>query len=341
MPEELVSKWGERKLLKSIFKRFFRACPNLKVGMGDDAAIIQPRPGRNLVFTTDTLIEKIDFDFDYTTFEQAGHKAMAANLSDIAAMGAFPRYFLLSLAFPSTTSVSRILGLIRGADRLAKRNGTCLIGGDLSEAPKVTIGITLIGEVRPDHSLLRHGSHPGDTLFVTGTLGDSKAGLELLRQFGTSNPEPWRKSLFRRHLTPLPRLKEGQLLSQKKLASAMIDISDGFFIDILNLTQASDVGAEIHLDNLPLSPSLREYGKRRKVDPALVALSGGEDFELLFSVSPQKIKNMNQLIQSGKIGARSVGKITRKKGIRYLDREGNLLKLKDMGFEHFISTSKS
>lgn len=335
MPERTLSQLGERKLLKTIFKRFVKTSPGLKVGMGDDAAIVQPRKGWNLVYTTDTLVEKVDFDFDYATYEEVGHKAMAANLSDIAAMGAFPKYFLLTLGIPSKTSLSDLLKIFFGATRLAGQNQTCLIGGDLSEAPVLMIGITLIGEVRPAQALLRSTASPGDILFVTGTLGDSRAGLDLLKRDGSFKPVSWRKTLARRHLTPLPRIQEGQFLSQKRLATAMMDISDGLYTDILNLTEASGVGADIRVSDLPISTPLLEYGKSRGINPSLVALSGGEDFELLFSVSPKNLKKMIQLIQSGRITAKQVGKVTRRKGIRYLDREGKILEIKNKGFEHF------
>lgn len=326
---------GERRLLKTIFKKFIKPAPGLKVGMGDDAAVVQPRHGWNLVYTTDTLIEKIDFDLGYTTYGEAGHKAMAANLSDIAAMGAFPKFFLLTLGIPSNTSLSDLLKLFYGATKLADKNHSSLIGGDLSEAPVLIIGITLIGEARPSLAVLRSSASPGDILFVTGTLGDSRAGLDLLRRNISFKPGSWMSLLAERHLTPLPRIREGQLLSQRRLATAMMDISDGFCTDILNLTESSGVGADIEVDDLPVSASLIEYGKSLGVKPSCVALSGGEDFELLFSVSPKNLKKMLQLIQSGRIVAKPVGKVSRRKGIRYRSREGKLLKIKNMGFEHF------
>lgn len=339
MSEVLISQLGERKLLKTIFRRFIDSPARLKVGMGDDAAIVQSRPGWDLVYTTDTLIEKIDFDFGYSSYEQAGHKAIAANLSDIAAMGATPKYYLLTLGIPSTTSVSNVLKIFYGATRLSKKYKTSLIGGDLSESPVLMIGVTLMGEIRPSLALLRNGASPGDTLFVTGSLGDSRAGLDLLRRSGAIRPFSGMNYLIQRHLTPFPRIPEGQLLSQKRLVSAMMDISDGFFTDILNLTEASGVGADIQLSDLPLSLPLLEYGKSRKINPSLNALSGGEDFELLFTVSPKNLKKMIRLILSGKITAKPVGKITRKKGIRYLDKEGKILKIKNLGFEHFLPHS--
>ena len=335
MPERPLSQLGERKILKTIFRKFTKNSPGLKVGMGDDAAVVQPRQGWNLVYTTDTLVEKIDFDFAYSTYEDAGHKAMAANLSDIAAMGAFPKHFLLNLGIPSETSLSNLLKLFYGASRLAGEYHTSLIGGDLSEAPVLMIGITLIGEVRPPLAVLRSTASPGDILFVTGTLGDSKAGLELLKKNGSFNPVSWKKTLVKRHLNPLPRLHEGQFLSQKRLATAMMDISDGLYTDILNLTEASGVGADIQVDNLPVSAPLLEYGMSRGINPSLLALSGGEDFELLFSVSQKNLKKMIRLIQSGRITAKLVGKVTRRKGVRYFDREEKILKIKNKGFEHF------
>ncbi|MFI5303953.1 MAG: thiamine-phosphate kinase [Nitrospiria bacterium] len=339
MPELIVSEWGERKLLKNIFKKFMRPIPGLKVGMGDDAAIVQPRLNRDLVYTTDTLIEKIDFDFNYTTYEQVGHKAMTANLSDIAAMGAFPKYYLLTLGIPSATTVSHVLNIIRGADRVAQRYSAGLIGGDLSESPVLIVSITLIGEIKPALPILRRSAVPDDILYVTGTLGDSKAGLEILKRSGMNKTDLGDKYLIRRHLAPDAKMKEGQLLSKNRLAHSMMDISDGFYTDILNLTEASGVGADIHLNELPLSSPLLKYGKSRNVNPVLIALSGGEDFELLFSVSPRNLKKLNQFILSKKINAKAVGKVTQKKGIRYLDKNGKVLKVKKSGFEHFAPHS--
>ncbi|MBI1822466.1 MAG: thiamine-phosphate kinase [Nitrospirae bacterium] len=333
-----VSKLGERNLLKKISKMFGSRPSYLRVGIGDDAAVVEPRKGWHLVYTTDTLVENIDFNLGYTTYCQIGEKALSANLSDLAAMGAYPKYYLLTLGIPSRTPVSKIMEIFRGLKNTGKKNHVDLIGGDLSEAPVLMIGLTLAGEIKPRCAVLRNGASPGDLIFVTGTIGDSTAGFELLKKkpsFSKINSES--RFLMARHLAPCPRIHEGQLLSEERLATAMIDISDGLSTDLLNLTEASHVGADIRVDELPLSPSLVAYGKKMRKNPHRYALSGGEDFELLFTVSPKKVSRIEDLIAGRKIIAKPIGKITSKRGIRYFDQSGKEIKIKIRGYEHFTS----
>jgi thiamine-monophosphate kinase len=176
---------------------------------------------------------------------------------------------------------------------------------------------------------------------VTGTLGDSKAGLEiLLGGPHAGQPAPWERALVRKHIRPVPRIREGLLLSRNRLATSLMDISDGFWTDIRNLAEASGVGADIRIADLPVSASLRRFAADRKVDPSLLALYGGEDFELLFTVAREKIKGVTRFIRSGKIAASPVGTISRRKGIRFYDVSDKALRLKNGGFEHFISRVK-
>ncbi|MHB8481917.1 MAG: thiamine-phosphate kinase [Nitrospiria bacterium] len=341
-PDHSVSKSGERNLLKKIFKEFKAHPSYLRVGIGDDAAVVDPRKGWHLVYTTDTLVENIDFNLGDMTYEQIGEKALAANLSDIAAMGAHPKYYLLTLGIPAQTSVSEIMAIFKSLKKSGKKYHVNLIGGDLSEAPVLIIGLTLAGEIKPRCAVLRSGASPGDIVFVTGTLGDSRAGLDILKKkrfFSTISPET--EFLVARHVSPRPRIREGQLLSGERLATAMMDISDGLSVDLLNLTEASHTGAVIRLQDLPLSPSYAAYTKRIKQNPFQWALSGGEDFELLFTVSPKKVSRLKSLIGGGKIRATQIGEMTSKKGIRYLDPSGKEIKIKVKGYEHFIPHENS
>jgi thiamine-monophosphate kinase len=340
MPDLTVSQSGERELLKKIFRKRPAPSRGLLVGMGDDAAVVRPKKGRELVYTTDTLVENIDFSLKYFSYRQIGEKAMAANLSDIAAMGAVPIYFLLTLGIPSYTPVKEVMKIFEGLNSLGKTFRTDLIGGDLSEAPFLFVGLSMIGEVKAGKKVLRKGAKPEDLLYVTGTLGDSKAGLEILKKdpslSGTSSHF---KFLTARHLTPSPRVEEGRLLSRLGLATAMIDISDGVTTDLVNLTDASGVGADLFIDELPLSAPLVRFAKRRNKNPCSYALSGGEDFELLFTVSPKNIYRVELLVRTGKIKAKAVGKMTLKKRLRYIDKEGRKIVIKEKGYEHFISRS--
>ena len=359
---------GEWGLIHRIQRTpYTRRRRGLVLGLGDDAAVIQIAPGKSLLLTTDLLVEGVDFDLARCSYDQIGYKALAANLSDIAAMGGLPRYFLVSLAAPPWTSVSSVDQLYRGMRRLAKRFEVALIGGDTSSSRHgLFLNLVVAGEIEPSKLVRRAGARIGDQIFVTGTLGDSRAGLEILKSHASRYKSQvtrrrsqvktkragklaawdvgratWNvqlATLINRHLYPMPRLREGRLLASNGLASAMMDLSDGLASDLRRLCEASRIGAVINLGSLPISSPLSRYAKMKGREPSEYALTGGEDFELLFTVSPSRSKRLIQLQQRGGLKVTQIGLIRpRREGIAVITREGRERTLKTEGYEHFRS----
>lgn len=354
---------GERGLIHRIQTSFSSpARSGLILGMGDDAAVIRIAPGKYLLLTTDLLVEDVDFDLALSSYDQIGYKALAVNLSDIAAMGGLPRYFLVSLAMPPWTSVSAVDQLYRGMHRLAKRFEVALIGGDTSSSRRgLFLNLVVAGEIEPARLIRRAGARIGDQIFVTGTLGDSRAGLEILKSQAsrhTSHVTRQKKragkrvtwdlqratqdvecaTLVNRHLYPVPRLREGQFIASRGFATAMMDLSDGLASDLRRLCESSRVGAVIDLASLPVSSSLSRYAKMRGREPSEYALPGGEDFELLFTVSSTRSKRLIQLQQRGQMKVTQIGQIRpRREGIMLITKEGRMRALKEEGYEHFRS----
>ncbi len=274
-------------------------------GIGDDAAIIRQITGRETVVTTDLLVEDVDFHRNTTQPFLLGHKALAVSLSDIAAMGARPLWALLSIGLPQDIWDSDFLdGLYEGFFALADRYDVRLIGGDLSRtSERIVIDSMVIGECASGHAVLRSGAKPGDIIFVTGSLGGSAAGLRLIEQgvrlekqhAGDLESHSLQEFLLR-HLRPEPRVGWGLVLGQEGLATTMIDISDGLSSDLHHLCNESKVGAFIESERIPVDRLVVELCGRRALDPLLLALHGGEDFELLFTVFPQNVTHLPKKI---------------------------------------------
>jgi thiamine-monophosphate kinase len=271
-------------------------------GIGDDAAVIRSAKGKDTVVTTDLLIEEVDFKRDTTTPELLGHKALAVSLSDIAAMGGRARLGFVSIGLPADVWESGFAErLYDGYLELADRYGVELAGGDISRTPgKIVIDSILIGECDPGRAVLRRGAAPGDQIFVTGFLGDAAAGLRLIergaRVHTASGPKRLEEHsvdrLLLRQLRPDPRVGWGLFLGEQQLASAMIDISDGLSSDLNHLCKESGVGAVIDAARIPIDQVVTEICGRRALDPLLLALHGGEDFELLFTVKPENVRKL-------------------------------------------------
>ena len=275
-------------------------------GIGDDAAVFKSLAGNDVVVTTDLLIEDIDFRRDTTRPELLGHKALAVSLSDIAAMGARPRWALLSIGVPEAIWNSQFLdSFYTGFFELATRYGVTLIGGDVSRTPdKIVIDSILIGETPEAGAVFRSGAEPGDQIFVTGFLGDAAAGLRLIERGARLQPtatEPGDLKtseshrldyLLLRQLQPEPRVGWGLLLGEQHLATAMIDISDGLSSDLNHLCTESKAGALIDASRIPIDRRVTEITGRRALDPLMLALHGGEDFELLFTVKPEMVAKL-------------------------------------------------
>ena len=274
---------------------------SLLSGIGDDAAVIREVAGRDGVVTTDLLIESVDFHRETTTARLLGHKALAVSLSDVAAMGARPRWALLSLGIPPDIWDSDFLDeFYVGFFGLADAYDVRLVGGDVSRTDdKIVIDSIILGDCPHGHAILRRGARPGDHLFVTGSLGGAAAGLRLLdrgarvQEKNTADPDSHSVGqLLLRHLSPEPRVGWGLVLGEEQLASALIDISDGLSSDINHLCEESQVGALLDASSIPINPLLAEICGRRALDPLLLALHGGEDFELLFTVNPQALAKL-------------------------------------------------
>src|SRR5882762_5455653 len=224
---------SERHLIERAAQKLrARSGPGLRVGIGDDAAVMHPRGRTEWVLTTDAFLENVHFLLRAHPPEDIGYKALARATSDLAAMGARPLYFLLSLALPLSCTAKWYDRFLEGMSRAARSFGLVLAGGDTTKSPLAAINITVIGEVTPGQAVLRSGARPGNLICVSGTLGEAELGLQLLQRRG---PKKWKKELLRKHLYPEPRLHLGQWLAKKGRATAMIDTSDGLSTDLRHL----------------------------------------------------------------------------------------------------------
>jgi thiamine-monophosphate kinase len=303
---------GEFGLIDRFLSRIPAAPPG-EVWSGDDAAVV-PARGRTVV-TTDVLVDGVDFDFGHGTPADAGWKAIAANVSDIAAMGGQPSYCVAALTLPVDTPLATIDRLLDGMLEGAARWDVALVGGDVSEGKQLSLAITCFGSV--DDPVLRSGARPGNSICVTGSLGGAAGGLLALRSGRSGAPID---ALIRRQLRPEARVDEGRRLAG--VATALIDVSDGLLADLGHLLDASRVGCDIDLDAIPVDPNLT--GADLGADPLDLALTGGEDFELLAAIPEERFGEMEALVTR-------IGVITesgREAGGRSLDE------WKDKGWEH-------
>lgn len=284
---------GERALVERIRARAGAAPPWIALGIGDDAAAIEPPRGADDVLTTDSLIEGVHFRRDWSSWRDIGHKALAVNFSDLAAMGASPRAVLLSLALPSDLAIDDFDQLLEGFLALAKDTRTPLVGGNLTRSPgPVMITVAAMGEARRRRLMTRSGGKPGDLLFVTGSVGAAAAGLAMLQapEAPTTSDDFWPDAAdcVARFCRPVPRLRCGTIVARSRAASACIDLSDGLAAGARQLAEASGTGVELTGDEIPVHPGARVWATRVSVDPVTFALAGGEDYELLFAVSSRQ-----------------------------------------------------
>jgi thiamine-monophosphate kinase len=305
------------------------------VGVGDDAAAVS-WGGETLLLTTDTLLEGIHFRRSTTTLREIGAKAMAVNVSDIAAMGGEPRYALLALALPPSLAVAEIDELYAGVLDMARQHGVAVVGGDTCAAPGgVVLSVTLVGRVT-GAPLRRSGARPGDALLVTGTLGASAAGLAMLERGPGSLPPAVVEAVVRSHRVPTPRVAESRLIRASGWATAMIDLSDGLATDLGHIAAESQVGARVDLGAIPVSESTRAVARALGVDPLDWALSGGEDYELLFTATSDHAADLARLVTE-RLGTpvQRIGEVRPSgEGVRFLDQGGRPHAVQP-GFDHF------
>lgn len=326
------------KTLKDIGEfRLIDALAELDVvsGIGDDCAVWTPPPGHDIVMTTDALIERVHFNFDWYAFEDIGWKSAAVNLSDLAAMGAEPVALLYSLAFPKRTLVDGVIAIYRGVEEcLDSLNLDIRItGGNVAESPEgMMISVTAVGCVPTGGAALRSGAKPGDDIWVTGTLGDSALGLFLLMNRFKEEDWPGWQALVDRHRRPTPSVAFG--MAARNIVSAMIDVSDGLSGDIGHLCIESGVGAFIDESLLPVSEEARNVAERILRPVEQWALNGGEDYELLMTAHPDRANDLRRAAESTGTRLTRIGSITTgEMQIRKLD--GAIEELESRAFTHF------
>jgi thiamine-monophosphate kinase len=318
----------------------------VKLGIGDDAALVAVKRGHELILTTDMSIEDVHFTRRLHPPEAVGHRALARSLSDVAAMGGVPRYVLVSLAISRKTNRDWVSRLYRGMQALAGRFGVQIVGGDTAlVAGKTFIDVLVAGEAARGKALRRSGARAGDQIFVSGPLGFSALGLRLLqnkaaqahlpvpkagalrRQAQARVPLPLAREAVHAHLYPEPQCALGRFLSERRMASALMDLSDGLSTDLTRLCAASGVGARLWAAKLP-GPNLPEAA-----DSLELALHGGEDYQLLFTIPPAKASRLPPKFQGRPIC--HVGEIEASKGIKLVMPEGKVRTLAPAGWDYF------
>ena len=300
-------------------KKKIQGSGHVSVGIGDDAAVLSVAKGKRLVVSTDVIVENVDFKIKALSPEKIGRKALAVNLSDIAAMGASPAAFVISVGKPSYVSASWLKRFYKGLLALAKQYNVVCIGGDFSKSKEFFASVTIFGEAVPHQILKRSGARVGDRIAVTGALGGS---------------------LLRHHYDFTPRVHEGLFLAERFTPTAMIDVSDGLVQDLSHILKASKVGAVLDLDNIPVSADARKMAEGDR-DKALVqALSDGEDFELLFTASPRQKTLLEKFWKKKfpKVSLTWIGRVEGKAPMIRWARNGKKVaapKLSRKGFAHF------
>jgi thiamine-monophosphate kinase len=273
---------------------------------GDDAAVLRVPPGEVQVVTTDAMIEGIHFRLDWIDWESLGHRSLAVNLSDIAAMGALPTVAVVTLGLRGDEAVADLETMYRGMGALARRHGAVVVGGDIVRVVgERLISVTAMGRAREGRVLLRSGARPGDAIGITGTIGAAAAGLEILRDPASFAGRATADRLVRAHLRPEPRVDAGQLLVEAGATAAM-DLSDGLAGDLPKIMAASGVSAEVAIDRLPVIAAVRALFPDRWRE---LALRGGEDFELLFTIAPDRWEALAEAAEARNITVTRVGMV--------------------------------
>ena len=323
---------GEFELIRRHFQRAPATAGGAVVlGIGDDCALLQPSPGHQLAISTDMLVEGRHF-FAGAEPEALGHKALAVNLSDLAAMGARPLGFTLALALPQADD-AWLTAFARGLFALADAHACPLVGGDTTRGP-LNLCITVFGELHPGQALRRDAARAGDDLYLSGRTGEARLALEQLRGTGwalaTGGPSAELRARLER---PTPRNALGVALAAVAGVHAAIDLSDGLAGDLGHILQASGVGAEIHLPTLPVAPSLGALPEAQRLE---CLLAGGDDYELLFTAAPGARTAIAAASAASGTPVTRIGHITPAPGLHWLDGDGHPVSLATRGFDHFV-----
>ena len=326
-----VAEIGEHALLARILARLPRPSDSVLVGPGDDAAVLAPGRNERLVVTTDAVVEGVHFSRAYSSPADVGHRALAVNLSDLAAMAATPRWALLSLVLPGSWLVADVEDLVDGMAALAGRHGVSIAGGNITrtEGPLV-VDVTAGGEAPPRRWLTRGGARAGHDIYLSGTIGGAAAGLEMLKS-GAGDAS----NCIVRHRRPDPRVRLGMAMGRARAAKAAMDLSDGLADGLRQIAAASRVGVRIDGDSLPIDPGAREWWSHRGIDPEIAAVRGGDDYELLFAVPPKSggaLRSVRRHVSDPPLTR--IGVFTKDPLALVIERAGKQDALPE-GFEHF------
>jgi thiamine-monophosphate kinase len=341
---------GELGLLRRLRAMTPPLPPDVVAGIGDDASILRTSPGLAVVATVDVLVEGTDFRWEWCPAEAVGQKGVTVSLSDIGAMGAVPRYALVALGLPPEMPVRRVDALNRGIWKTAEAAGVAVVGGDISEAPCLILSLTVIGEGEAERLVRRSGAKAGETIWVTGPLGRAATGLQALKagyrithsgvtgRRGQKIASQYRKALWetiQAQLYPVARYREGRLLAEAGIASAMIDLSDGLASDLTRVAEESGVGVRIYASRIPMDSHTRQASRLLGLDPLKLAVAGGEDFELLFTSAAEPATVRDTLVRNGFARPHPVGEVrSKEEGLFLVGSRGRREPLEG-GYEHF------
>lgn len=326
---------SEFEFIESLKAGAVNRADGVDLGIGDDAAVFAPGAGMRAVVSTDLLMEGIHFIWRPENAYYIGRKAIAVNLSDMAAMGAAPRHVFISLAKPAHVDFAGLEALHRGMQDMCRKFGVNILGGDTTSAQHdLVINVAIYGEGEPEKLITRDGGKPGDILLVTDNLGDARAGLKVLLENKPVMNEAERY-LLQKHLDPKPNVAEGLFFAKSGLVSAMLDLSDGLSSDVRHLGNASGCGAVLWRNKLPLSNQLRAYAETGNLDAVETALAGGDDYFLLLASTADKVVELQaQFAKQFGRPLYAIGELTAQPGF-YLQTATGLNELEALGWDHF------
>jgi thiamine-monophosphate kinase len=344
LPEKIkdIGEFGLIRRIDHLLKKEGTVSRRVTLGIGDDTAAFLPHSGYELLVTCDCLVEGRHFLSEYISPLDLGRRAMALNISDIGAMGGKPLYALISLGLPAETLIRTVEALYRGFLKELNPFKASIIGGNLTRSGDgIFIDITILGEVEQGKGVYRSGANPGDVILVTGFPGQSAAGLQLLLK-APHDPKVMKHPLVKVYNTPSHRAREGRLIGQAGLATAMIDISDGFLGDLSHICESSKVGAELFVEKFPISQDLLQSADALKLDPIRLFLGESDDYELVITCRPRDIDRLRAVIKwDFPVRLTEVGRITGSAGeIVLILPQGEKRRVKHTGWDHFRSGEK-
>ena len=333
-PPACVSSLSERELIARIARQLPASPAWVLVDIGDDAAVVESPRNRLEVLSVDAVVEGVHFDRAFTPPAAIGHRALAVNLSDLAAMGAAPRLALLSLALPATLELAAFDEMIGSLAAVATRFRMAIVGGNLTRiGGPLVLDVTVVGTVKRRQTLTRAGARPGDDLYITGSIGAAAAGLQMLRAGAEVAPGSAAERCVQRYLYPEPRLRMGELLGRNRAATACMDVSDGLADAVHQLAEASGVGAAIEGGALPLEPGARSWFEQQGQDAVSASITGGDDYELLIAARPRLRGRLVAAERHGNVPLTRIGSCTANRAV--VVTEGGVNRIMPSGYSHF------